>query len=66
MWFRATEPIEAVVWDRARMAAGSELAGPAVIESLESTIIVPPAWAATMDRDGFINLAREQKRTRRG
>ena len=34
MWFRATERIEAVVWERARMAAGSTVTGPAVIESL--------------------------------
>jgi N-methylhydantoinase A len=66
MWFRATERIEAVVWDRARMAAGSTVTGPAVIESLESTIIVPPGWVASMDRDGFVNLARQQKRTHRG
>ena len=42
MWFRATEQIEAVVWERARMTAGSSVTGPAVIESLELTIIVPP------------------------
>jgi N-methylhydantoinase A len=60
MWFRATGHIEAMVWDRARMAAGSTVEGPAVIESLESTIIVPPAWVARMDRDGFVNLAREK------
>ena len=66
MWFRATEQIEAVVWERARMTAGSSVTGPAAIESLESTIIVPPGWVATMDRDGFVNLTREQKRTRRG
>jgi N-methylhydantoinase A len=56
MWFRSTGEVEVQVWDRARMAAQSGVAGPAVIESLESTILVPPAWLATMDRDGFVNL----------
>ena len=32
--------------------------GPAVIESLESTILVPPAWQARMDDNGFIHLTR--------
>ena len=35
MWFRATEQIEAVVWERARMTAGSSVTGPAAIESLK-------------------------------
>jgi N-methylhydantoinase A len=59
MWFRAAGEIEALVWDRARMAAESAVAGPAVIESLESTILVPPGWRAVMDGDGFVNLARD-------
>lgn len=58
MWFRPTGPIEAQVWKRERLASGSIIAGPAVIESLESTILVPPAWQASMDRDGFVTLGR--------
>lgn len=64
MWFRSTDVVEALVWNRPRMAAESVVAGPAVIESLESTILVPPAWVATMDRDGFINLGRSGTQTR--
>jgi N-methylhydantoinase A/oxoprolinase/acetone carboxylase beta subunit len=40
------------------MPAGSEAAGPLVIESLESTILVPPGWGARMDEDGFVLLTR--------
>jgi N-methylhydantoinase A/oxoprolinase/acetone carboxylase beta subunit len=42
------------------MPAGLEIAGPAVIESLESTILVPPAWQAKMTEDGFVLLQRRQ------
>jgi N-methylhydantoinase A/oxoprolinase/acetone carboxylase beta subunit len=38
------------------MPAGLELPGPVVIESLESTILVPPGWQAAMNEDGFVVL----------
>jgi N-methylhydantoinase A len=58
LWFRGTGEIEADVFDRARMPAGLAAKGPAVIESLESTILVPPGWRARMDEDGFIVMTR--------
>ena len=58
LWFRATGAVEAAVYDRARLAAGQHVPGPAVIESLESTILVPPAWQARMNQDGFVLLTR--------
>jgi N-methylhydantoinase A len=58
LWFRETGAVEAAVYDRRRMPAGLELTGPAVIESLESTILVPPGWTATTDEDGFVLMTR--------
>jgi N-methylhydantoinase A len=58
LWFRATGAVEAVVYDRKRMHAGQEAAGPIVIESLDSTILVPPLWRARMSEDGFVVLTR--------
>src|SRR5262249_23497742 len=52
LWFRNTGTIAAEVHDRARMAEGAVVEGPAVIESLESTILIPPGWQARMDSDG--------------
>ena len=49
-----------MVYDRRRMPPGLEVAGPIVIESLESTILVPPAWQAKMNDDGFVLLTRLQ------
>jgi len=58
VWFRETGAIDAAIYDRKRMPAGLELAGPVVIESLESTILVPPGWQAKMNEDGFVLLTR--------
>jgi len=41
------------------MPAGFTAVGPAVIESLESTILLPPRWQGRMDENGFVWLARE-------
>jgi N-methylhydantoinase A len=58
VFFGATSA-EAAVLDRARMPAGFAVVGPAVIESLESTILIPPGWQGRMDENGFIWLARQ-------
>ena len=58
VWFRDTGEVGATVWNRARMPAGLVVPGPAVIELLESTILVPPAWQAAMDDDGCVLLTR--------
>jgi N-methylhydantoinase A len=61
VWFRITGATGAAVVDRARMPAGMEAPGPAVIESLDSTILVPPDWRARMDEHGFLLLRRNNE-----
>jgi N-methylhydantoinase A len=58
VWFRASGESTAPIYDRARMPAGFSATGPCVIESLESTIVVPPGWQAAMDKDGFVVMGR--------
>ena len=65
VWFRTTGTIDAIVYDRGRMPAGLEAPGPAVIESLESTILVPPGWQGFMNEDGFVLLTRLDREGRR-
>ena len=60
LWFRDTGAVDATIYDRRRMPAGLAVPGPAVIESLESTILVPPGWQAKMNEDGFVLLTRSQ------
>jgi N-methylhydantoinase A len=59
VWFRQTGPVNATIHDRARLPAGWHASGPVVIESVESTILVPLGWRAKMDQDGFVLLRRE-------
>ena len=56
LWFRETGDVDAPIYDRSRMPLGLKMAGPAVIESLESTILVPPRWQARVTEDGFVVL----------
>ncbi len=35
--------------------------GPAIVESLESTILISPGWQARMDSDGYILMARAKQ-----
>ena len=49
--------LEACVHSRYCLEEGTRIAGPAVIEEAESTILVPPAWHARVDRFGVLRLA---------
>lgn len=48
--------LESEVYDRDSLGAGAMLRGPAVIEEAESTIIVPPAFDASVDDFGNVIL----------
>ncbi|RVT92187.1 hydantoinase/oxoprolinase family protein [Rhodovarius crocodyli] len=50
--------VEAVVLDRARLAAGAVFAGPAIVTQLDATTVVAPGWTATMHPSGALLLAR--------
>ncbi len=57
-WFAATGRVTTPVHDRARLAEGQQLAGPAIVESLDSTLVIPPGWQARVDDAGFLRLRR--------
>ena len=52
------ETLQAEILDRVKMPKGHTAKGPAVIESLESTILIPQGWQAEMDSDGYIRITR--------
>jgi N-methylhydantoinase A len=51
------ETRETPVYQRGRVPTGTGLAGPAIFEGGESTVVVPPDWVATVDEQGTIELA---------
>ena len=48
------------VYERATLATGQAIAGPAIIEERETTTAIPPGWSATVDQIGCI-IARYNK-----
>jgi N-methylhydantoinase A len=45
---------EVPVFDRAHLALGQDIAGPAIIEERETTIVLPPDWSARIDALGCV------------
>ncbi|HEY2178024.1 MAG TPA: hydantoinase/oxoprolinase family protein, partial [Caulobacteraceae bacterium] len=54
-------PVDRVpVYDRASLAIGQTLTGPAIIEERETTIVLPPAWRAEVNALGCIVARAEE------
>ncbi|ACV12578.1 5-oxoprolinase (ATP-hydrolyzing) [Halorhabdus utahensis DSM 12940] len=45
---------ETPVYDRAGLAAGTSLDGPAIVAGAESTVVVPPGWRSTTDQGTLV------------
>ena len=58
VWFAATGFVAADVHWRNGLAAGTAIYGPAIIEALDSTTVVPPGWTGRVDELGYIRLTR--------
>jgi N-methylhydantoinase A len=39
---------------RDKLAPHTRVVGPAIIESLDSTVVVPPGWGVRVNSDGFL------------
>jgi N-methylhydantoinase A len=51
-------PESTCVWRREHLRYGNVLAGPAIVEQVDATTVIPPNWAARLD--AFGNLVLEQ------
>jgi len=49
----------AEVYDRAALAVGQRIAGPAIIEERETTLVLPPGWTGVVDELGCV-VARQE------
>jgi N-methylhydantoinase A/oxoprolinase/acetone carboxylase beta subunit len=59
-WFRVNGRLEAVptrYYERARLAAGNRLEGPAIVNQYDSTTVIPPGVGAVVDGFGNIVVA---------
>ena len=55
----AARPVPTALYERARLAAGNMVVGPAVVFQLDTTSVIPPGWSATVD--GWGNLVVEKR-----
>ena len=58
VWFPATGVVTAMVKRREYLQPGDPVRGPAIIDALDSTCVVPPGWAGSVDSQGYIRLRR--------
>lgn len=58
LWYHGRK-VNAAVYRRADIGRGAEIAGPAIVEQLDTTTLVPPGWRAVADRLGTLHLSRE-------
>ena len=49
------------VYERSALGIGHALAGPAIIEERETTIVIPPGWSARVDRVACVVATLEQQ-----
>jgi N-methylhydantoinase A len=56
---RSLEPTP--VYDLARLGAGHLIAGPAILEGPDTTVVLYPDWMASIDEYGFLSLQKESR-----
>jgi N-methylhydantoinase A len=66
VWFPETGFITAPIYDRDRLPADCHLTGPAIIEQMDATTVVPPGARLRGDRLGYLRLELEPVRQERG
>jgi N-methylhydantoinase A len=54
VWFGTDKPINTPIFQRASLGAGAQIIGPAVIEQLDSTTVIPPDVVVEVDE--WLNL----------
>ncbi len=57
-WFPETGTVMAAVHRREELASGATIAGPCVLDALDCTAVIPPAWTGTVDANGYIHVRR--------
>ncbi|WP_054004507.1 caprolactamase subunit alpha [Cypionkella psychrotolerans] len=53
--------IRTPIYEGGALGAGAEIAGPAVIEEVTTTIVIEPGWSATLDASGSYLITRKEK-----
>lgn len=62
--FRDAGAVDAAVYRREDLSVGATLLGPLVIEQMDSTTIIPPAWSVEVDKLGNLVVLRTREEAR--
>jgi N-methylhydantoinase A len=54
VWFDAAAAVDTPVYERADLPSGFALKGPAVVEQVDSTVVIPPGTTASVDK--YLNI----------
>jgi len=56
VWFRTTGFVDTPLYQRRALGAGNLIEGPAIVEQMDSTTVIPPGWCATVAEEGSIQM----------
>ena len=48
--------VEAEIYDRGGLAPGAEIAGPAIVEQADTTVLIEPGWSGRVAQNGTLIL----------
>jgi N-methylhydantoinase A/oxoprolinase/acetone carboxylase beta subunit len=59
VWFDGLKGAEVPVYERDKIAVGASFAGPAIVEQMDATTVIPAGWGAHVDEYGNLILEAE-------
>jgi N-methylhydantoinase A len=65
VWFPEEGYVSTPVYDRDRLAPDARIDGPAIVEQMDTTTVVPPCAGVRVDRSGYLHMTLETAQTRR-
>jgi N-methylhydantoinase A len=57
VWFSDEGHVPTLVYDRDRLAVDARVTGPAIIEQMDTTTVVPPRASVRVDRAGYLHMS---------
>jgi N-methylhydantoinase A len=54
VWFRGAGFVDTPIYQRAALNPGMRIDGPAIVEQMDSTTVIPPGWRATVAAEGSL------------
>ena len=65
VWFPGDGYVATLVYDRDRLPADARITGPAIVEQMDTTTVVPPRANVRVDRAGYLHVSLESTENRR-